>query len=212
MPECFTYFPFDPHLITPAQGRTWHISTSLSVETLVSVCVENLTKNTSMSKNLIIKRLSALERTLFLKKKKKLLVNVHISKRGIMWKVLRAGGAARRAEVDATHDGLRHLPAGVVDHSLSRQFAEHNLSHLIRVIISRHPLTMRDVFFWMWRIVPIDFLPACHKDTHIYEFCHSARHICHHLQHKEVRLCTPVLHCDLCGSSVPYGTACPLLW
>lgn len=49
-----------------------------------------------------------------------------------MPKVLWAeGGKQRTTEVDTAHDGLRHLPAGVVDHSLSRQFAEHDLSHSI---------------------------------------------------------------------------------
>lgn len=144
MPEYFTYFPFDPHLITPAQRRTWHIShisTPLSVETLVSVRVENLTKNTSMSKNLIIKSLSTLELTLF-QKRNCCLSYFGLQKRSHFhtWNYVKGvmcrGGKQQPAEVDATHDGLCHLPAGVVDHSLSRQFAEHDLSHSIRVIIS----------------------------------------------------------------------------
>lgn len=65
-----------------------------------------------------------------------------------MWKVSRAVGAAARrggySQQPITRDGLCHLPARVVDHSLSRQFAEHDLSHLIWVIISRHPQTMRE--------------------------------------------------------------------
>lgn len=136
MPECLTYFPFDPHLITPAQRRTRHIShisTSLSVETLVSVRVENLTENTSMSKNLIIRRLSTPEPTLFLLWATKAFPFPHVE---LCERCYVQRGKRRPAEVDATHGGLCHLPAGVVDHSLSRQFAEHDLSHLIRVIIS----------------------------------------------------------------------------
>lgn len=57
-------------------------------------------------------------------------------------------------------------------------------------------------------IVSVNLLTTCHKDTHIYELYHSV----HHLQYKEVCLCMPGLHCDLCGSLMPYGAACPLLW
>lgn len=31
------------------------------------------------------------------------------------------------------------------------------------------------------------------------------------LPNKKVCLCSLVLHCDLCGSSMPYGTTCPVL-
>lgn len=71
MPEHFTYFPFDPHLITSAQRRAWHIShisTSLSGVTLEWVHVENLTKNVCMSDNLIISDFSTLKLTLSFKK------------------------------------------------------------------------------------------------------------------------------------------------
>lgn len=158
MPEYFTYFPFDSHLITSAQRRAWHIShinTSLSVVTLEWVRVENLTKNVCMSENLIIRGCTTLKLTISFKKSAICCTldskSFHIFTCGIvMWKVLYARGGAVACwggynEYPITRDGLCHLPARVVDHSLSRQFAEHDLSHLIRVIISRHPQTMTEV-------------------------------------------------------------------